>query len=320
MNILAPFGFGARSGSHSFAVASAYLLLAIACSPADANSTGGPLFQKGLADRGAWEQWFASLQGDFKTGAFYWASQRSLPHPGSCQQMDTDFFNGCTAAKERLAPIDAMRNTEPQYKLGWNAWTPITSPAAAPAEVASPAPAPAAQAPSAAGNTDQTEASSAASNEPSATEEQFITEIDNASAAYESAPNEMAQGAVRAFRARALCSLFPDDEVNNWTGTIETLSSTNDGQGVLSIRISPHITLSTTNNTFSEALENQRTLIRVGSPLWSSVVRLSANQRVVFSGRFSTGDDCFQETSLTVGGGMADPDFVMKFLSVEPAQ
>jgi hypothetical protein len=40
--------------------------------------------------------------------------------------MDAEFFAGCTAAKERLAAADAMRKTEPNYKLGWNAWTPKT--------------------------------------------------------------------------------------------------------------------------------------------------------------------------------------------------
>jgi len=39
-------------------------------------------YQGGLRDRAAWEEWFNSLQGDYKTGAFYWSSQRSLPHPG----------------------------------------------------------------------------------------------------------------------------------------------------------------------------------------------------------------------------------------------
>ena len=41
-------------------------------------------FDAGLADRRAIEEWFASLKGDFKKGASYWAGQRSLPKPGSC--------------------------------------------------------------------------------------------------------------------------------------------------------------------------------------------------------------------------------------------
>jgi len=83
----------------------------------------GGMYQKGLDDRAAWEAWFNSLQpGDFKTGAFYWVSQRSLPHPGSCQQMNAEFTAGCTATKSRLDPSDTLRRSQPDYKLGWNAW------------------------------------------------------------------------------------------------------------------------------------------------------------------------------------------------------
>jgi hypothetical protein len=81
-----------------------------------------PIYGKGLADRTAWENWFNGLQGDFKAGAFYWAGQRSLPHPGSCSQMNTDFYHGCTAARERLATPDALRISEPDYKRGWNTY------------------------------------------------------------------------------------------------------------------------------------------------------------------------------------------------------
>jgi hypothetical protein len=86
------------------------------------------LFEQGQRDRASWEQWFNGLQGDYKTGAFYWSSQRSTPHPGTCQQMNADFYAGCTAAKVKLAPSDALRKTEPDYKAGWTAS--ITAPAA----------------------------------------------------------------------------------------------------------------------------------------------------------------------------------------------
>jgi hypothetical protein len=38
--------------------------------------------------------------------------------------MNADFYRGCTDAKVRLATTDALRKTEPTYKLGWNA--PVT--------------------------------------------------------------------------------------------------------------------------------------------------------------------------------------------------
>jgi hypothetical protein len=53
-----------------------------------------------------WEQWFASLSGDYKAGAAFWASQRSLPKPGSCRAPNGasrgDFTNGCEVARAML--------------------------------------------------------------------------------------------------------------------------------------------------------------------------------------------------------------------------
>ena len=80
------------------------------------------MYDKGVADRTAWENWFNGLEGDFKNGAFFWAGQRSLPNPGSCNQVNADFYYGCTAAKERLATADALRMSEPDYRRGWNAY------------------------------------------------------------------------------------------------------------------------------------------------------------------------------------------------------
>ena len=97
------------------------------------------LFEQGRQDRAAWEQWFNGLQGDYKTGAFFWSSQRSLSNPGSCKQVDDDFYAGCTAAKTRLSASDTRRKTEPDYKAGWNAYnTPAAAPATTPPSAASP--------------------------------------------------------------------------------------------------------------------------------------------------------------------------------------
>jgi hypothetical protein len=108
-------------------------------------------FQDGLADRQKWEDWFATLSGDTKTGAEYWAGQRSLPHPGSCYaaagQSLGDFTVGCMEAQDRLGPTDARRKNEPTYKDGWNAWTPTSTPRVVAAPQALSAPPVAAQPP-----------------------------------------------------------------------------------------------------------------------------------------------------------------------------
>jgi hypothetical protein len=81
-------------------------------------------FEEGLADRQAWEDWFANLSGPFKDGAEYWSGQRSIPKPGSCYgpggQNPGDWTMGCLAAKRLLVPSDVRRKLEPDYRAGWN--------------------------------------------------------------------------------------------------------------------------------------------------------------------------------------------------------
>jgi hypothetical protein len=66
---------------------------------------GDAMFQKGLSDRTSWETWFNGLQGDQKTGAFYWTGQRSLSHPGSCQQMNSAVPRRLHRRKEPPRPL-----------------------------------------------------------------------------------------------------------------------------------------------------------------------------------------------------------------------
>src|SRR5262245_6136193 len=94
-----------------------------------------------------------------------------------------------------------------------------------------------------------------------ATQEQRVASIvEDFAARYDQAPNGMAQGAVRVARKNALCRI-PDGPlvpfkgaVRDWTGVVDVLDSTNDGRGVLRVRITPHFSVSTTNNGLSESL------------------------------------------------------------------
>jgi hypothetical protein len=76
----------------------------------------------GRAARLEYEQWFASITSDdYRNGALFWASRRSLkPPPASCRLTDADFEAGCLEAKRRLALADARRRAEPDFKRGWN--------------------------------------------------------------------------------------------------------------------------------------------------------------------------------------------------------
>jgi serine/threonine protein kinase len=81
-------------------------------------------YDRGLADRTGWEQWFAGLSGDFQAGAYWWSAERSLATPGACNSpaATQQFVRGCEAARARLAPTDAKRKYDREYKRGWNAY------------------------------------------------------------------------------------------------------------------------------------------------------------------------------------------------------
>jgi hypothetical protein len=81
-----------------------------------------PVFKQGLADRTAWEDWLSALPATARQGAEYWASQRSLKTPGACSSADPSYVSACEEAKRRLAAHDARRQSEPDYRRGWNAY------------------------------------------------------------------------------------------------------------------------------------------------------------------------------------------------------
>jgi hypothetical protein len=89
-------------------------------------------FDQGLADRAEWEQWVATLGGDFQRGAEWWAEHRSLPNPGGCAgpvaAMNQQFISGCETAKMRLTPTDIKRKSAVDYRRGWNSYTGTPTP------------------------------------------------------------------------------------------------------------------------------------------------------------------------------------------------
>jgi hypothetical protein len=102
----------------------AHLTALAACLLAAPAHAGWDEFQAGWTDRGIWETWFDSTGGPYHDGANFWAGQRSLPHPTSCESTVETFTHGCRDAQVRLYPSDQRRKTEPDYKRGWNEWQP----------------------------------------------------------------------------------------------------------------------------------------------------------------------------------------------------
>lgn len=147
----------------------------------------------------------------------------------------------------------------------------------------------------------------------------LVRVIEDYAARYAQAPNDMARGALRPERARALCQLQLG-VVRDWIGRVETLSSNNEGKGVLGVRLSDHLEVRTTNNDLSDSLGSIHTLIDPDSPLHAQAVALHTGQLVRFSGQIGQGgSDCLEEVSLTASGAMEDPEFLFRFSAVAAA-
>jgi RNA polymerase subunit RPABC4/transcription elongation factor Spt4 len=146
---------------------------------------------------------------------------------------------------------------------------------------------------------------------------------------YNAGANDMAKGAARPARAKTLCALGEtgarfapqlgfNSSVKDWVGKVVTLTTNNDGKGVLGLEIADDVQLKTWNNDVSDAFD--QTLIEPTSALFPVAVGLHADQHVKFSGSLfrKSSSDCFEESSVTLVGSMTQPEFIFRFTSIVP--
>jgi hypothetical protein len=136
---------------------------------------------------------------------------------------------------------------------------------------------------------------------------------------YAAGANDMAKGAARPGRARDICAAMPSAAVENWTGTVEELSSNGDGLGVLSVKIDSDVAVKTWNNSVSDISDH--TLINPNSSVFRKAAALKVGQKVVFSGTFIPDQtDCLREGSMTLAGSLESPEFIFRFSDISPAE
>jgi len=134
---------------------------------------------------------------------------------------------------------------------------------------------------------------------------------------FDMAQNELQESVTRVNRKKALGELKIGPQVNGWIGTVKDLGTNSDGDAYISIRLNESITVQTYNNALSDLLSS--TLIPMGSSLYQKLLYMSKGQKVRFSGSFLYGkDDYYEESSITIRGSMKQPDFIMRFSSIEP--
>ena len=130
--------------------------------------------------------------------------------------------------------------------------------------------------------------------------------------------NELQLSKVRAARGAALRASLPDGRFTDWLATVKGLHTTGDGNGVLEVALPCAVALKTYNNEFSDI--GRGTLIPQSADLYDIVARLRAEQVVRVSGElFADSRDGLLEASVTERGSMTEPEFIVRFSDVYPA-
>jgi hypothetical protein len=92
-------------------------------SPEQLASSTTPGYANGRQARTIWEDWVGKLvDGPFRDGVTFWASNRSLKPQPTCAQaaQPAEWQRGCTEARNYLADVDQRRSTDRNYWWGWN--------------------------------------------------------------------------------------------------------------------------------------------------------------------------------------------------------
>lgn len=126
--------------------------------------------------------------------------------------------------------------------------------------------------------------------------------------------NEIQQERTRDARRTAIRNVLDSYKIQDWFGTVSSISTNSDGLGILQITINdrPTIEIATWNNALSDTMDD--TLIPKSSPVYDVMADLKKGDKVWFSGRFVPNDrDAIREASITINGSMTDPSFRMQF-------
>jgi hypothetical protein len=147
-------------------------------------------------------------------------------------------------------------------------------------------------------------------------EASFLVAVTAARSEYNLCQNDMAKGASRLNREKALCSILTGTHIDQWIGKATSLTTNSSGKGIIVVQIAPGVTIETTNNEISDALDH--TLLSQDSSVFRQAMTLKEGDTISFSGDFISSDiDCIREMSITLEGSMTEPEFLFHFTSIE---
>ena len=160
-----------------------------------------------------------------------------------------------------------------------------------------------------------------ATQEATSAKQEFCKVLQDAARSYESAANDLQRSHIfpnRSERLRSFASKH-GEQLDDWTGTIENMSTTNDGDARLSVA-STECGLKIKLETWSSSLFDigDQTIIKQSSPMFNVLFALPEGAPIKFSGRlFADERKGFREMSVTERGGMLEPAFLFLFTSIQ---
>lgn len=141
----------------------------------------------------------------------------------------------------------------------------------------------------------------------------FDKASNGAKASYAGADNDLKKSVVRKERDAALRAAVPGGDFTSWPGTLKQLTTNGDGNAVISVQPDGcDCTVETWNNSFSDI--EDRTLIKMRSPLYQVLLNMHEGDRVSISGHL------IRERSMTEEGSVDDPAYIARFRDVQPLQ
>lgn len=159
----------------------------------------------------------------------------------------------------------------------------------------------------------QSEASETAPQKPSlaADQAQFGAANETGKNDYAQMDNDLKRSVVRKRRDLAAMSATSGGSFEDWTGTLDEMTTNGDGDAVVSVQLDGcPCKLKTWNNSLSDI--GSGTLIKNGSALFNRIMNMSVGQKVRISGTI------LKESSMTEEGSVTDPEWIVKFSDISP--
>jgi hypothetical protein len=147
----------------------------------------------------------------------------------------------------------------------------------------------------------------------------FIRACETAKATYGEAANNLKLVTARPNRAAAIkAALRGQRAVKVWVGTLLEMTTTPEGNALVKIQLPDSAaSLATWTNKLTDAKD--KTLIDKRSPLFQRIANLTVGSNVRVSGTlFPSPKDFAEESSVTEGGSLTSPEFILKFSDITP--